>query len=187
MKGRIRFMTAITSAYAHAYQVICLTRHMPAVPRLNFRLPKPQARYPHLLNVRTTTRERGNDFQGWAIYTDGGTRHVNGETLARWGVIARLHHGRIVVMFWSGHHRRWLILLFQMPELIPTTPLKSLLWLRHCLFSGPVAQTCCWCVWAGSSPHTCAAGASMSTIYDQCPTQATAHHATRTWSQWKSR
>ena len=25
------------------------------------------------------------------------------------------------------------------------------------------------CVWAGSSPHTCAAGASMSTIYDQCP------------------
>ena len=38
------------------------------------------------------------------------------------------------------------------------------------------------CVWAGSSPHTCAAGASMSTIYDQCPTEATAHH-----EQWKSR
>ena len=57
MKGRIRFMTTITSAYAHAYQETCLTRHMPAVPRLNFRWPKPKARYPHLPNVRTTTRE----------------------------------------------------------------------------------------------------------------------------------
>ena len=84
MKGRIRFMTASTPACAHAYQVTCLTRHMPAVPRLNFRLPKPKARFPHLSNVRTTTRERGNDFQGWAIYTDGSTRYVDGETLCGW-------------------------------------------------------------------------------------------------------
>ena len=96
LKGRIRFMTAITSADAHAHQE---TRHMLAVPRLNFRLPKPQARYPHLPNVRTTTRERGNDFQGWAIYTDGRTRHVNGETLAGWGVIARSPHGKTLVFF----------------------------------------------------------------------------------------
>ena len=48
MKGGIRFMTAIISAYAHAYQVTCPTRHMPAVLRLNFRLPKPNARYPLL-------------------------------------------------------------------------------------------------------------------------------------------
>ena len=41
MKGRIRFMRAITPAYAHEYQATCLTRQMPAVPRLNFRLPKP--------------------------------------------------------------------------------------------------------------------------------------------------
>ena len=45
---------------------------MPAVPRLNFRQPKSKARYPLLPNVRTTTRERGNDFQGWAIFSDGG-------------------------------------------------------------------------------------------------------------------
>ena len=64
MKGRIRFMTPITPAYADAYQATCLTRHMPATPRLNFRLPKPKARYPHLPNVRTTTRERGNVFSG---------------------------------------------------------------------------------------------------------------------------
>ena len=32
MKGRIRYMTAFTSAYAHAYQATCLTRHIPAVP-----------------------------------------------------------------------------------------------------------------------------------------------------------
>ena len=81
-------MTAITSAYAHACQATCLTRHMPAVPRLNFRLPKPKARYPLLPNVRTTTRERGKDFQGWAISSDGSTRHVDGATFAGWGAIA---------------------------------------------------------------------------------------------------
>ena len=51
IKGRIRFMTAITPAFAHA-------------------LPKPKARYRHLPNVRTTTRERGNDFKGWDIFSD---------------------------------------------------------------------------------------------------------------------
>ena len=66
MKVRIRFMTAITPAYAHSHQVTRIIRHMPAVPRLNFRLPKPKARYRLLTNVRITTRERGNDFQGWA-------------------------------------------------------------------------------------------------------------------------
>ena len=65
-----------------------------------FRLPKPKARYPHLLNARSTTRERGNDFRGWAIYfSDGGTRVENAQTFAEWCVIARSHHGRIDVMF----------------------------------------------------------------------------------------
>ena len=72
---------------------------MPVVPLLNFRLPKPKARYPHLANVRTTTRERSNDFQGWSIYTDGSTGLVNGETVAGWGAIARSPHGRIDIMF----------------------------------------------------------------------------------------
>ena len=98
MKGRIRFMTAITPAYAHASQATCLTRHMPAVPRPNFRLPRAKARYPHLPNVQTTTCERGNDFQGWAIYTHGGTRPVDGETLTGWGATARSPHGRLDVM-----------------------------------------------------------------------------------------
>ena len=47
----------------------------------------------------TTTRERGNDFQGWSIYTDGATRVVDGGTLAGWGVIARSPHRRIDIMF----------------------------------------------------------------------------------------
>ena len=91
-------MTAITPPNAHAYQATCLTRHMPAVSRPNFRLPKAKARYPHLPNVRTTMCERGNDFQGWAIYTHGSTRLVDGETLAGWGATARSPHGRIDVM-----------------------------------------------------------------------------------------
>ena len=32
-------------------------------------------------------------------YTDGGTRVVDGETLAGWGVISRSPHGRIDIMF----------------------------------------------------------------------------------------
>ena len=34
-----------------------------------------------------------------AIYTDGGTRVVDGETFAGWGVISQSPHGRIDVMF----------------------------------------------------------------------------------------
>ena len=94
MKGRIRHMTAITPAYGHAYQATCLARHIPAVPHQNFRLPKLKARYPYLPNARSITRERGNDYRGWAIYTDGGTRVVDGETLAEWCVISRSPHGR---------------------------------------------------------------------------------------------
>ena len=70
-----------------------------AVPRLKFRLPKPKARYPHLPNVRITTREKGDDFQGWAIFSDGVTRIVDGEPLAGWGAVARSPNGRIDIMF----------------------------------------------------------------------------------------
>ena len=88
MKGRIRFMTAITPAYAHAYLVTCLTRPWPATVPFKFRLPKPRARYPHLPNAGSYTSERGKVFRGRAIYTDGGTRTENGETFAGWRVIA---------------------------------------------------------------------------------------------------
>ena len=97
--GRLRFMTAITPAYAHAYQATCLTRHMPAVPHRCFRLPRPKARYTHLPNVRTTTRERGNVFPWMGHLYRRGTRVVDGETAGGFGVIARSHHGRIGIMF----------------------------------------------------------------------------------------
>ena len=92
-------MTAITPAYAHAYQATCLAQHFPAVPHQNFRLPKPKVRYPYLPHDLSITRERGNDYHGWAIYTDGGTRVVDGETLAGWVVISRSPHGCNDVMF----------------------------------------------------------------------------------------
>ena len=77
-------MTAITPAHAHAYQATCLAPHIPAVQHQNFRLPTLKARYPFLPSARSITRERGNDYRGWASYTDGGTRVVDGETLAGW-------------------------------------------------------------------------------------------------------
>ena len=85
MKGRIRIRTAITPAYAHAYQTICLAMHSRGVSHHSFRLPKPKSRYPYLPNDRSITRELGNDYYGWAIYTEGGTRVVDGEIFAGWG------------------------------------------------------------------------------------------------------
>ena len=123
MKGRIRFMTATTPAYAHAYLAACLTRHMPAFPRQNFRLPKPEASFPYLPNARSTTRERGNDYRGWAFHTDGGTRVENGETLAGWGVISRsLMEELMSCLVLSSPPRP--ILPSQAPELILTTLMK---------------------------------------------------------------
>ena len=99
LTGRVRFMTAITPAYAHAYQTICLMMHFPGVPHHSFRLPKPKSRYPYLPDDRSITGELGNDYHVWAIFTDGGTRVVDGETLAGWSVISRSPRGRIFIQF----------------------------------------------------------------------------------------
>ena len=64
MKGRVRLMTAITPAYAHAYQTTCLAQHFPGVPHHTFRLPKSKSRYPNLPNDRSMKSERGNDYHG---------------------------------------------------------------------------------------------------------------------------
>ena len=98
MKGRIRFMTAIAPAYAHAYQFI-------SPPEIS--LTRGQSQISPSSHSRTTTRERGNDFHGWAIYTDGGTRFADGETLAGWGTVARPPHGRVYIYIyniWPGCH-----------------------------------------------------------------------------------
>ena len=92
-------MTAITPAYAHAYQTICLALRFPGVPHHTFRLPKTKSRYPYLPNDRSITSELGNDYHGWAIFSDGGTRVVDGKTFAGWSVISRSPRGRIFVMF----------------------------------------------------------------------------------------
>ena len=79
MTRRIRFMTAITPAYAHAFQATGLARHLLGAPHQNFRLPKPKARYSYFPNARSLQHsERGNHYRGWAFYSDGGTRGVYG-------------------------------------------------------------------------------------------------------------
>ena len=92
-------MTAITPADAHAYQTTCLAQHFPDVPHHTFRLPKAKSRYPYLLHDLTIASEPGNEYRGWAVKTDGGTRVVDGETLAGWGVISLSPRRRICVMF----------------------------------------------------------------------------------------
>ena len=56
MKERIRFVTATTPAYAHAYQSICLTRHLPANLCQYFRLLKThgQVSLPSQCSLRNT-------------------------------------------------------------------------------------------------------------------------------------
>ena len=88
LTARVRFMTAIIPAYAHAYQATCLAQHFRGVPQHTFRLPQPKSRYPYLHNGRSITSELGNNYRGRALFTDGRTRVVNGETLAGWGLIS---------------------------------------------------------------------------------------------------
>ena len=171
---------------------------MPAILGKIFRLPKPNAGYPYLPNARSTTRVGGNDFRGWATYTDGCTRVVDGETVAWWCVIARSHHGRIYIMFgpvvtteahlaFSGA-RAHSINTAEMTAMIEALSFVG----PH----GPVARDEESCFFYDSkhaagvlghdrSPPTCAAGARMSTVHDMCKTQATAHHATCVRSRWE--
>ena len=46
---------AYHSGYAHAHQLICLTRHIPVIPSPKFRLPAAKARF--LINVRTAHKK----------------------------------------------------------------------------------------------------------------------------------
>ena len=46
--------------------------------------PGPNPENPFLPNDRSLPGELGHDYRGRAIYSDGGTRVVDGETVARW-------------------------------------------------------------------------------------------------------
>ena len=72
MEGRIRLVIAITATDAHAYQSLCLAGRMLDVPH------QPETR---IFSTLKPQHDKDNHFQGWAIYTDGGTRCVEGETL----------------------------------------------------------------------------------------------------------
>ena len=120
---RIRFMTAITPAYAHAYQTICLGMYFPGVPHHSFRLLRPKSRYPFLPDDRSLSKELGHDNRGCAVYTDGGSRVVDDETIAGWCVISRslMDEFTSCLVLSSLPRPTW---LFLVPERIPTTSLK---------------------------------------------------------------
>ena len=182
--GRIRFMTAITPADASAYRTTCLAQHFPGVPHHTFRLPKPKSSYPYLPNDRSFTSELGNDYHEWAIYTNGGTRVVDGETLAGWGVSCRSPRGRICVMFGpvittEAH------LAFSGPRIHSnnTAEMIAMIEALSCLGPrGPVThdeQSCIYydsmhaagvCLGTVQAPYSCEACTCMSTISNPCPT-----------------
>ena len=73
--------------------------HFPGVPAPHFPSSQTQVQIFFLPNVRSIARELGNDYHGWAIFSDGGTRVVDGDIFAGWGVISRSLRGRIFVLF----------------------------------------------------------------------------------------
>ena len=79
-----------------------------------------------------TTREGGIDFPRWTIYIDGGPRSADGETLARWGAIAR----SLGQLSRPKHIPR-----MQEPESTPTTQLNFRVLLRRSPFSGSGARS----------------------------------------------
>ena len=106
MKGRIRFMIAITPACAHAYQLICLTGHIPACSTLKNTSASCQTQISASSQRSYKTRERGNDFRGWSIYTDGGTRFADGETLVGLGFCRTISPWKDICHVWLSYHDR---------------------------------------------------------------------------------
>ena len=190
------------SAYAHAYQFICVAGHIPAALPSKFRLPVAKARYPHLPNARTTTREKGNDFHGWAIYIDGGTRSADGETLAGWCVVARSPHGRIYVMF-GPVVRTEAHLAYAGARIHSDNTADMSAIIEALSFLGPRGPVTCEafsCIFCDSKhaagvlfgynacSHTCTAWTLLPTVIIESSAQAQIYHATHLQSRgepWK--
>ena len=115
-------------------------------------------------------KELGHDCRGWAIYTNGGIRVVNGETFVGWGVNFRSSHGRIYVMFGpvvtTGAH-----LAFSGARTHSNNTAEMTAMIEALSFLGPrgpvthdersrflMVLSCCWYLSLHDpSPHTCAA------------------------------
>ena len=110
----------------------------------------------------------------WAIYADGGTRVVDGEIFAGWGVISRSPRGRICVMFGpvttnKAHPA------FSGARTHSNNTTKMTAMFEALSFLGPRSLAF---VLARPMPRTRATGVSRSKICDTRSRQAAAHHAT---------
>ena len=64
MQGRILLMTALTPAYTHALQNVCLGQRAGDILVRTFGRLVPKANHRNLPNVRTTTRLVSDGFRG---------------------------------------------------------------------------------------------------------------------------
>ena len=87
VQGRIRQMSALTPACAHAAQNVRPGRRAGDKLARNFGPIAPRNNHRYLPNIRAISVV-GHAFRGWAIFTDGGTHTRGGET-AGCGAIAR--------------------------------------------------------------------------------------------------
>ena len=132
------------------------------------------------------------------MFTAEGTRVVDGETLAGWGVISRSPHGRIDVMFGPVTTEAHLAFSSARTHSNNTAEMTAMIEALSFLGPhGPVARDEQSCIYydslhavnlLGHDPgsYACATGTRLSTVHDTRSTQTSAHHATRVWSLWKS-
>ena len=120
-------------------KAICLAGRLLVVSHQKFRLPAAKARYPHLPNSRSTTREEGNDFHGWLyIQMEGLAPLMVKPLLAGALSLARLREEYMSCLAQLSQLEH--ISCMQGPESTPTTPLNSRVLLRRCFFWGPMAR-----------------------------------------------
>ena len=99
LRGRVRFMTAITPAYAHAYQAICLAMHFPGVPRRSSDFPNPSPDIHIFPMIVPLQKNRAMIIMGGLFIQMVVLALWMVKTFAGWSVISRSPRGRIFVLF----------------------------------------------------------------------------------------
>ena len=136
--------------------------------------PSPNSRYPHLPMYRWWHSRRWwwnlcwmGDFTipSWAHLCPVWSRHYQWSSSGfLWGQNSFQQHR------WNDCHDWSIVVSWSSRSCYSWWSITYLLWF----------YACCWYLSGNdSSPHTCAAGARMSTIYDPRSKQATAYHAAR--------
>ena len=98
--------TALTPAYARAFQNLCPVGHSDAISVRERQTLRSQGQFIGAYQMFAQLRaEVVMSLRVEPFFTDGGTHTNDGETTAGWTAITRSPLGVRYVMFWPCHHR----------------------------------------------------------------------------------